>query len=162
MIHMVIDSLRQSLLTKHDLAVLCEADGERCLMLWLPKGEAALLAVKLKKMAHPRPLTYDFFVRMLHQTNLSVERVVFHSVLDGRVRVHIIVAQRGLLGRNRVAVECSPFDALLTAAHFEVPIYAQPAVLDQLGTTRDALPTKEMDDAEWGVKADAAAKEADA
>jgi uncharacterized protein len=156
MIHVVIDSVRQSILTRHFIGVLKEADGERFLIVWLLDEPAVMLAMTLKKVKHPRPLTYDFFVRMLHETNLSVERVFFHRVIDRVARAQVVVARRGALGRTRATVECSPSDALLTAAHFEVPIYVAPAVLEQLGTTRDNLPTKDMDDKVWGVKPKAA------
>lgn len=143
MIKVVIDSVMISLMSRHRLVVLKAVEQDKQLMFWISTCDAEALTIKLGDQPLVRPLTHDFFAAFVRQTNLNVERVYIHSVINGIPKVQIIAARRNIGTRSRFTVDCKLADGLITALNFGTPIYVSQPIMQQLSTTLDELLSKE-------------------
>lgn len=143
MIKVVIDSIMVSLMSTHRLVVLKAVENDKQLMFWISTCDADALTIKLGDQPPVRPLTHDFFAAFVRQTNLNVERVYIHSVINGIPQVQVLAARRNIGTRSRFAVACKLTDGLLTALNFGAPIYVSQPIMQQLSTTLDELLSQE-------------------
>lgn len=154
MIKVVIDSLRQSLLspmgTETFVALLKEADGERYIPMGIASCDFYPLMIKLRGEAVQHPLTYDFFAAFIRKSHLSIRSVYIHTRLKHTFQAEVRGARPGVgLARN-VAVNCRGIDALMTAVHFEVPIYVSEALLAAASMTFDTFISAKIETAPYG------------
>ncbi len=136
MIEVVIDSLRQSILHKdYFVIILKENNSGRYIPIGSSFYDFNALTIKLCRYKLPRPSTYDFFWQFVQYTNLSIRRVYIHSVVKGVYKAQVLGVRSEWGFRHGVVVDCRATDALLTAAHFQVPIFISPALLDHASIT---------------------------
>jgi bifunctional DNase/RNase len=106
------------------VVVLQEEKGERRLPIWIGPAEAQAIALQLERITPPRPLTHDLLKAVLEGTGASVEKVVVTELREGIYYARIFVRS----GRQTVALDSRPSDAIALAIRVKSPIYVAPAV----------------------------------
>jgi len=103
-------------------------DGRRLAMTIGP-AEATGIAVPLRGVTPPRPLTHDLFLTVFGRLNVSVDRVVIHDLRDGiyYATVHL----RG--GNGAMELDARPSDAIALAIRAKAPVLVEDRVFDKSG-----------------------------
>jgi bifunctional DNase/RNase len=95
-------------------------------------AEATGIAVPLKNLTPPRPLTHDLFLTLFGRLQVSVTRVVITDLRDNTffATVYLTSASAPL------ELDSRPSDAIALAIRAKAPIYAEDRVFDK--TSRPA------------------------
>ena len=128
-----IDSVRVGYTTQHQILVLRETEGERCLPIWIGPLEAAAITSALQGQQSERPMTHDLAARMVETLGYTIEQVVITQIVDNTFFAEIALVS----GEQRHMLDARPSDTLALAVRMDAPMFAAPAVLDQAGVAYD-------------------------
>lgn len=111
------------------LLLLQEANGRRCLPIWIGANEAAAIANALEGLVPPRPLTHDLFVATLAELG--------HSRLRGRVTGMADGVFSGELEVDGHVVQARPSDLAALAVRVGMPLSCPEELLESVGVELD-------------------------
>ena len=111
------------------IALLVDEERRRLLPLWLGEAEGRAVAMGLKNVEAPRPLTFTFVANLLGAADVQVENVRIDS-LKGDTYYAVVTLRKGGSG---VEVDARPSDAMALALHTGTPIHATEELLEQAG-----------------------------
>lgn len=125
------------------MLLLREQEGrQRLVPIYIGSPEATSIHYALEGLVPPRPLTHDLFMDTLEQLGISLERVVVTEMRD-----HTFYAELHLNSEGQVKVVSSrPSDAIALAVRCDAPLYAEEALVDEVG--QDPPPEPEEEAAE--------------
>ena len=115
--------------SRQHIVVLLDADGKRILPVWIGQWEGEALAIGLKDIEVPRPLTYRFIASLLDAVGAELEEVRIESLRDNTF--YAVAKVRS--GDNTYEVDTRPSDAMALAVITGAPIYAAEEVLEAEG-----------------------------
>jgi hypothetical protein len=127
------------------VVILRETAGQRRILPILIGGpEAQSIHLAIEGVQPPRPLTHDLFRNVLDLLEVELVRVVITEM-----REHTYFAELHLRSeRSEQTISSRPSDAIALAARVGAPIYAEDALLDEVGqaepTDEDAEPDEEI------------------
>lgn len=111
------------------IVVLLDESGKRALPIWIGKFEGASIALGVRGVDTPRPMTFSFIANILEAMNASLEEVRVES-LEGRVFFGVAkLRQKG----KTWEVDARPSDVVALAARTGCPIYVGEAVMEKAG-----------------------------
>lgn len=106
---------------------LKEGEGERILPIWISLTEGNAMALHLAEVATPRPMSFDFMVRLLAVSGVQVEKVAVT-----RLHEQIFYASLWVHVGDRVhTIDARPSDAINLALRVRAPIFVTPEVFEQ-------------------------------
>ncbi len=146
MIEMVIDSIRVSMMNYHRVVLLKEKAGNRFLPIWIGPAEADAIAVKMRGVNVPRPLTHDLLRSVIDTLGAKVNFIIVYDLKNDVFYAKINLDVNG----GRVEVDSRPSDALALAVRVEVPIYVEEVVMDKAGIYMNSEGEKAIPDEEEG------------
>jgi bifunctional DNase/RNase len=125
------------------MLLLREQDGrQRLVPIYIGSPEATSIHYALEGLVPPRPLTHDLFIETLEQLGVQLERVVVTEMRD-----HTFFAEMHLNAEGQIKVVSSrPSDAIALAVRCDAPLYADEALVDEVG--QDPPPEAEEEAAE--------------
>lgn len=129
MIEMTIESIRESLVNGQNVVMLKEKKTGRYLPIWIGSPEAQALAIALKGITVPRPLTHDILKTTIDVLGGIVNYVVINELKNDTFFALISVT----IGENNIEIDARPSDAMVLAVKMEVPVYADEKVLEKAG-----------------------------
>lgn len=130
---MVIDSIRVSLMTYQRVVILKEKNADRYLPIWIGPAEADAIAVKLRDVDVPRPLTHDLLQTVIFSLGAGLTHVTVYGLHNDT-----FFARLGLqIDDSTIEVDSRPSDAIALAVRAEVPIYVLDEILDMAGVDLD-------------------------
>jgi RNA polymerase sigma factor (sigma-70 family) len=117
------------------VVLLKEREGERILPIWVGLSEGHALALHLAEVATPRPMAFDFMMKLLEVSELHVDKVaitkrlnsVFYATLWVRAGAHVC------------EVDARPSDAINLALRMRVPIFVDPAVFARASLSPESV-----------------------
>jgi RNA polymerase sigma factor (sigma-70 family) len=104
------------------VVLLKERAGERILPIWVGRFEAGALALQLRAISTPRPMTHDLTARLLEVAAARVEQVTVTSLHENTFYATIRVRA----GERVHDVDARPSDALTLAQRMNAPIFVAP------------------------------------
>ena len=136
------------------IVMLKEEKGERQLPIWTGNCEMEMLLSKLDNEKFEFPRTYDFFWQFLQQSNLRVEKVYIHALINDIYHAQVFAVRHRLFWRQKIKIDCRPTDALLTALYFTKPIFVVDELMDKYSVTspKDTVPSPMYDSAEAALQ----------
>ncbi len=143
MVEMELVGVRVELPTNTPIVLLRETAGERRMLpIFIGSPEATAIAFALEQVATPRPMTHDLVKNLLDELSVSLERIVVTDLQDSTFFAELHLVQNG----NVQTLSSRPSDAIALAARTGSPIFAEEAVLDEVGYTvrEEALPEEEV------------------
>mgnify|MGYP000134069482 CR=1 FL=1 len=143
MVEMELVGVRVELPTNTPIVLLREIEGDRRMLpIFIGPPEATAIAFALEQVATPRPMTHDLLKNLLDELGVSLERVVVTELQDSTFFAELHLDRDGA----KQQLSSRPSDAIALAARTGSPIFAEEAVLDEVGyTVRDeALPEEEV------------------
>jgi len=130
--------VRVEMPTNAPMVLLRERSGEeRIIPIYIGAQEATAIALALDGVDTPRPMTHDLMRDLLEELSVDMVRVVITSL-----REKTFFAELHLSAKERVHVVSSrPSDAIALAVRTNTPIFAEEAVVEEVGF-RDSDPTE--------------------
>ena len=124
--------------------VLFEPQQKKVLPIWIGNMEGNAIALGMKKVATPRPMTHDLIKNILQKFQVEVIKVVVTQLKDDTFYavIHLVVNGKEL------EIDSRPSDAIALAARAEAPIYCNEKVLEvaaELGLLKQG---SDLDDSE--------------
>jgi bifunctional DNase/RNase len=143
MVEMELVGVRVELPTNTPIVLLRELSGDRRMLpIFIGPPEATAIAFALEQVATPRPMTHDLLKNLLDELGVTLERVVVTDLQDSTFFAELH------LDRDGAAQQLSsrPSDAIALAARTGSPIFAEEAVLDEVGyiVREEAQPEEEV------------------
>jgi len=143
MVEMELVGVRVELPTNTPIVLLRELSGDRRMLpIFIGPPEATAIAFALEQVATPRPMTHDLLKNLLDELGVSLERVVVTELQDSTFFAELHLDRDGA----KQQLSSRPSDAIALAARTGSPIFAEEAVLDEVGYTvrEEALPEEEV------------------
>lgn len=143
MVEMELVGVRVELPTNTPIVLLRELEGDRRMLpIFIGPPEATAIAFALEQVATPRPMTHDLLKNLLDELGVSLERVVVTELQDSTFFAELHLDRDGA----KQQLSSRPSDAIALAARTGSPIFAEEAVLDEVGYTvrEEALPEEEV------------------
>ena len=113
------------------VVVLQGKRDKRNLAMVIGLAEATSIAVPLRGVAPPRPLTHDLFLSLFGQMKVGLKRVVITDLRDD-VYYALLYLDRG---GTEITLDARPSDAIGLALRAKVPILVEDRVFEKAGNT---------------------------
>ncbi len=113
----------------HYAVVLLDESGQRALPIWVGKYEGEGIALALREVPVPRPLTFSFMAKLLEASGATLEEIRIESLKDET----FYAIARLRVGDQFQEVDARPSDALALALRTGSPIYAAEDVMAKAG-----------------------------
>ena len=123
---MTIDSIRINPRNYQRVVILKEKDGERYLPIWIGPAEADAIAVKIRDIKVPRPLTHDLLRTVIETMNASVKYILVSDLQNETFYAKIVIQAGDDVAKE---IDCRPSDAVALAVRVGVAIFVDEAVL---------------------------------
>ncbi|NNE96790.1 MAG: bifunctional nuclease family protein [Acidimicrobiales bacterium] len=104
--------------------------GRRSVPIFIGGPEAHAIDLAVSETATARPMTHDLFVEVVSGLGAHFERVVVTKLVDGTFYADLVTVTSD--GEERV-FSARPSDAVALAVRAKIPIYAEPALIDEVG-----------------------------
>ena len=122
--------------------VLQEVDGDRQLPIIIGSSEAQSIALRLKNIKTPRPLTHDLFTSALTEFDIIIAEVLIYKALDGVFYSYIYLKKEN----KTVCIDARTSDAIALAIRFYCPIYIYESIME-----KECIPTTDNEGYTIGI-----------
>lgn len=128
--HMIPVKVDQLFISNMGLAVhLKGTEDNRVLQIFIGAAEAQAIAIHLKGIEVPRPLTHDLLKNLLVYFQSPLKRVEVCDLRDGTFYARLILDRDG----TEVEVDARPSDAIALALRCGTPVFVAEMVMDEAG-----------------------------
>jgi hypothetical protein len=118
------------------VVLLREATGRRRLLpILIGSPEAQAIHSALEGQRPPRPFTHDLFGNTLTELGITLQRIVITEIREHTYYATLYLASAG----GEHAVSARPSDAIALAVRMGSEIFAEDALLDEVGQEEPAL-----------------------
>jgi bifunctional DNase/RNase len=111
--------------TNMPIVVLKDVASETVMPIWVGIFEANAIAIEIEKMSVPRPMTHDLTRNMIRHLNAELEHIVITELRDDTFFAVLWLRQ----GKDLVAVDARPSDAIALALRADCPMYVSEQVM---------------------------------
>lgn len=125
MIEMKVTTIAVDAATRSPIVLLEDGTGRRALPIYIGEDQAKAIGSALRNITPPRPGTHDLFVSLLDAWDLTLDRVVIHSLKDSTFYAILIVKQ----GETKQEIDARPSDAIALAIRANAPIWVMEEVV---------------------------------
>jgi len=136
MIEMKVAGIAVDATTRSPIVLLRDASDRRQLPIFIGQDQAKAIMMTLENQAPPRPLTHDLLVNILEAWDMTLERVVIHSLQDNTYFAILTLKN----GEIRKEIDSRPSDAIAVALRTNSPIWVMEEVVAEasIPVDRDA------------------------
>lgn len=125
MIEMTVAGIALDAATRAPIVLLRDTTDRRALPIWISQEQARAIMLALERQAPPRPLTHDLLVNMLQVWDMTLERVIIHSLHDST----FFAILRMCKGEEVKEIDARPSDAIALALRLDAPIWVMEEVV---------------------------------
>lgn len=125
MIEMKVAGIALDAATRSPIVLLRDATERRALPIYIGQEQAKAIIGALEGQKPPRPLTHDLMVNFLETWNVTLERIVIHSLQDNTFYAVLILRQ----GEVKKEIDARPSDAIALALRTNSPIWVMEEVV---------------------------------
>lgn len=125
MIEMKVAGIALDAATRSPIVLLKDAGDRRALPIYIGQDQAKAIISALENQAPPRPLTHDLINNILEAWDLSLDKVIIHSLQDNTFYAVLIVKQ----GEVKKEIDARPSDAIAIALRTNAPIWVMEEVI---------------------------------
>lgn len=140
MIEMKVAGIALDAATRSPIVLLRDATERRALPIYIGQDQAKAIIGALETQKPPRPFTHDLMINLLEAWNLTLEKVIIHSLQDSTFYAVLIVAQ----GDVKKELDARPSDAIALALRTNASIWVMEEVILEASIPVD----READEAE--------------
>ncbi|AKG23102.1 bifunctional nuclease family protein [Calothrix sp. 336/3] len=126
MIEMRVAGIALDAITRSPIVLLKDASERRALPIYIGQEQAkAIMGALDINQKPPRPLTHDLIVNILEAWNMTLERVIIHSLQKDTFYAALILSQ----GEIKKEIDARPSDAIAVALRTNSPIWVMEEVI---------------------------------
>ncbi|MBD1937531.1 MULTISPECIES: bifunctional nuclease family protein [unclassified Microcoleus] len=125
MIEMKVAGIALDAATRSPIVLLRDAAERRALPIYIGQDQAKAIISALENQTPPRPLTHDLMANILEEWNLTLERVIIHSLQDNTFYAVLTVRH----GEVKKEIDARPSDAIALALRTNTPIWVMEEVI---------------------------------
>ncbi len=125
MIEMKVAGIAIDAVNRSPIVLLKDGTDRRALPIYINQDQAKAIIGALENHKPPRPLTHDLLTNILEVWEMTLERVVIHSIQDGTFYAVLTVSQ----GEAKKEIDARPSDAIAIALRTNSPIWVMEEVL---------------------------------
>ena len=125
MIEMKVAGIAIDAASRSPIVLLKDATDRRALPIYINQDQAKAIIGALENQTPPRPLTHDLIVNILEAWNLTLDRVVIHSIQHSTFYAVLSVQQ----GEIKKEIDVRPSDAIAIALRTNSPIWVMEEVV---------------------------------
>ncbi|HIE11350.1 MAG TPA: bifunctional nuclease family protein [Kiritimatiellae bacterium] len=104
---------------------------EKTIAIFVDPMVAMGIAMQMRRVKVPRPLTHDLIGNILAGLGAKVEKVVVNDLKDDTFYARIYITQENELGRCIIEVDARPSDSIALALQQGCPVYVSRRVWDR-------------------------------
>jgi len=109
--------------------LLKEEENGRTLPIFIGAAEARAIALYVKKISTPRPLTHDLLKNVLDYLECRIKRIEVSDLKEGTFYARLILERDGV----EIEIDSRPSDAIALALLSTAPIFVEENVMDEAG-----------------------------
>ena len=129
-VEMELVGVRVDMPSNTPVLLLREQEGERRLLSIMIGGpEAQAIAFALDGVETRRPMTHDLVTMLIDELDARIDRIVISALRDDIFYADIVIEARD----HTHVVSARPSDAMAIAVRVGSPVYAEEAVLSEVG-----------------------------
>ncbi|BAY35208.1 hypothetical protein NIES2107_71190 (plasmid) [Nostoc carneum NIES-2107] len=125
MIEMRVAGIALDAITRSPIVLLKDASDRRALPIYIGQEQARAIAGAIESQKPPRPLTHDLMVNILETWNLTLDKVIIHSLQKDTFYAALVVKQ----GESTKEIDARPSDAIAIALRTNAPIWVMEEVI---------------------------------
>lgn len=125
MIEMQVAGIALDASSRSPIVLLRDASSRRQLPIYIGQDQAKAIINALEKQAPPRPLTHDLLVNIIEEWDMTLERIVIHSLQDNTFYAILTLRQ----GETKREIDARPSDAIAVALRTGSPIWVMEEVI---------------------------------
>ncbi len=125
MIEMKVAGIALDAATRSPIVLLKDGTDRRALPIYIGQDQAKAIISALENQTPPRPLTHDLFVNLMESWEMTLDRIVIHSLQDNTFYAVLIVHQ----GEAKREIDARPSDAIAIAIRTNSPIWVMEEVI---------------------------------
>jgi bifunctional DNase/RNase len=123
---------------EHNIITLLDEAGQRVLPIWIGTAEGQAMAMRLRGIAVPRPMTFSFMASLLEVLDAKLIEARVEALRDN-VFYGVARIQAGSTIRE---IDARPSDVLTLAAGTDCPIYASESISASTWVSLSEVPGK--------------------
>jgi bifunctional DNase/RNase len=125
MIEMKVAGIALDAASRSPIVLLRDSSDRRALPIYIGQDQAKAIINALENQTPPRPLTHDLLVNILEEWDMTLEKVIIHSLQNDTYYAVLIIRQ----GENRKEIDARPSDAISIALRTNAPIWVMEEVV---------------------------------
>jgi uncharacterized protein len=125
MIEMKVAGIALDAITRSPIVLLKDGSDRRALPIYIGQEQARAIMGAMENQKPPRPLTHDLIVNMLEAWNMTLDKVIIHTLQKDTFYAALILQQ----GDLKKEVDARPSDAIAIALRTNTPIWVMEEVV---------------------------------
>lgn len=125
MIEMRVAGIALDAITRSPIVLLKDSSNRRALPIYIGQEQARAIMGAMEHQKPPRPLTHDLMVNILEVWDMTLEKVIIHSLQKDTFYAALIVQQ----GDVKKEIDSRPSDAIAIALRTNSPIWVMEEVV---------------------------------
>lgn len=125
MIEMRVAGIALDAITRSPIVLLKDSSDRRALPIYIGQEQARAIMAAMEHQKPPRPLTHDLMVNILEVWDMTLEKVIIHSLQKDTFYAALIVQQ----GDVKKEIDSRPSDAIAIALRTNSPIWVMEEVV---------------------------------
>ena len=148
-VEMELVGVRVDMPSNTPVLLLREQQGDRRnLAIMIGGPEAQAIAFALDGVETRRPMTHDLITTLIDELGARIDRIVISALRDDIFYADVVLR----VGEDTRIVSARPSDAMAIAVRVGTPVYAEEAVLSEVGYIDEDEPEDDDRDAEEVVE----------
>ncbi len=125
MIEMKVAGIALDASNRSPIVLLKDGSDRRALPIYIGQEQARAIMGAMENQKPPRPLTHDLIVNMLEAWNMTLDRVIIHTLQKDTFYAALILQQ----GDIKKEIDARPSDAIAIALRTNTPIWVMEEVV---------------------------------
>jgi bifunctional DNase/RNase len=125
MIEMKVAGIALDAITRSPIVLLKDGSDRRALPIYIGQEQARAIMGAMENQKPPRPLTHDLMVNMLEAWNMTLDKVIIHTLQKDTFYAALILQQ----GDVKKEIDVRPSDAIAIALRTNTPIWVMEEVV---------------------------------
>lgn len=125
MIEMRVAGIALDAVTRSPIVLLKDGSDRRALPIYIGQDQARAIIGALEQQKPPRPLTHDLIVNFFEAWELTLDRIIIHSLQDNTFYAVLCLSQ----GEKKKEIDCRPSDAIAISLRTGSPIWVMEEVV---------------------------------
>jgi bifunctional DNase/RNase len=125
MIEMKFAGIALDAITRSPIVLLKDGSDRRALPIYIGQEQARAIMGAMENQKPPRPLTHDLIVNMLETWNMTLDKVIIHTLQKDTFYAALILQQ----GDVKKEIDVRPSDAIAIALRTNTPIWVMEEVV---------------------------------